>query len=64
MEKKEDNLEQLLNALRGIKSTRSKIQNTKDVWSLVGSGKWSEAGFSSESEMSAWLEQNEYGNLS
>ncbi len=57
-------LDKLLNELRSVKSNKSKIQNSKDVWSKIRNGNWAEAGFESQSEADKFLMDNEYSNLS
>ena len=57
-------LDNLLNALRNMKEEeKSKIKNSKDIWSLIGKQKFTEAGFASEEEAIAWMENNPYLNL-
>jgi hypothetical protein len=58
-------IEKLLSELRNMKSTEQKkhIENNKETWSRIGSKDLTAAGFESESELNAWLEQNDYSNL-
>lgn len=57
-------IDNLLNELRKMKSDGgSKIQNSKEIWSFIGQGDWSGAGFSSEEEMKSFVLANPYGNL-
>lgn len=57
-------MDELLNKLRAIKNNTTEIPNSKTVWSCIGQGDWSGAGFTSEEDMSAWIENNPYNNLS
>lgn len=58
-------IEKLLNELRNMKSEeRAKyIANNKQTWSCIGSKDLEGAGFDSESELTAWLDQNDYKNI-
>lgn len=58
-------LDKLLNELRSMKSEQRKshVENTRKTWSAIGSKDLQAAGFESQEELDAWLEQNEYSNL-
>lgn len=65
MENKKTELELLLEELRSMKSEQRKshVQNTKATWSAIGSKDLQAAGFESQAELEAFLENNEYSNL-
>ena len=56
-------IDKLLNELRAIQSTGKNIPNTKEIWSLIGEGKWKDAGFESIEEMQQFINDNPYLNL-
>jgi len=57
-------IEKLLSELREMKATgKPSPGNNKNTWSSIGGKNWEEAGFSSEEEAKAWVENNEYANL-
>ncbi|MEK6881827.1 MAG: hypothetical protein AABY22_19570 [Nanoarchaeota archaeon] len=58
-------IEKLLLELRSMKSDqRAKhIANTKEVWSNIGSKDLQAAGFETQAELEAWLENNDYAAL-
>jgi hypothetical protein len=56
-------IEKLLQELRAIQSTGKNIPNTKEIWSLIGEGKWKDAGFESEDELKQFINDNPYSNL-
>jgi hypothetical protein len=62
---KKTELELLLEELRSMKSEQRKshVANTKATWSAIGSKDLQAAGFESQAELEAFLENNEYSNL-
>lgn len=62
---KKTELELLLEELRSMKSEQRKshVANTKATWSAIGSKDLQAAGFESQEELEAFLENNEYSNL-
>ena len=46
-----------------VKQNFRKIENNKTIWSYIGKGDWSGAGFSSEEEMKDFILSNGYSNL-
>lgn len=57
-------IEKLLSALVNmIDEEARKIENNKTIWSYIGKGDWSGAGFSSEEEMKDFILSNGYSNL-
>lgn len=65
MIKQETELDKLLNELRSMKSEQRKshVANTRATWSAIGSKDLQAAGFESQAELEAFLENNEYSNL-
>lgn len=62
---KKTELELLLEELRSMKSEQRKshVANTRATWSAIGSKDLQAAGFESQAELEAFLENNEYSNL-
>jgi hypothetical protein len=58
-------LDSLLQALINIneKERLNKVQNSKETWSLIGAGRWADAGFTSEEELKQFLADNPYSNI-
>lgn len=58
-------IDKLLNELRTMKSESAakSVVNSRDTWNMIAEGKWKELGFSSEDELSAWIDENPYANL-
>lgn len=58
-------LDSLLQALINIneKERTNKIENSKETWSLIGEGRWADAGFKSEEELKQFLADNPYSNI-
>lgn len=56
-------LDKLFKALQEMRSESSSVPNSKDVWSYIGQRDFTGAGFASEEEAVAWIENNPYSNL-
>ena len=57
-------IEKLLSELREMKATeKASPGNNKNTWGAIGGKNWEEAGFSSEEEAKAWVENNPYSNI-
>lgn len=57
-------IEKLLRELKNMKEARNGPKNTKEVWAMLGAKDIEGAGFASEEEAAAWIEENAYTNIS
>ena len=56
-------IEELLKSLQMMTEDKKQIPNNSSTWKMIRNGEWQEAGFTSEMEAQAFLENNEYANL-
>lgn len=57
-------IDNLLTELRNMKSAaKATLENNKATWKLISKGDLSGLGFTTEAELSAWIEANPYHNL-
>jgi hypothetical protein len=58
-------IEKLLSELRQMKSEdrKSHVLNNANTWSKIGHKDLKAAGFETQEELEAWLEQNDYSNI-
>lgn len=56
-----DELTKLFNELKNMSAP--KVLNTSEVWRHIGKKDWASAGFTSEEEAIAWIQENPYLNL-
>lgn len=58
-------IEKLLRELKNMKEEAGNgPKNTKEVWAMLGAKDIEGAGFASEEEAAAWIEENAYANIS
>ena len=57
-------IEKLLNELREKKEEIRRILNNRTTWSSIGQQDLETAGFKSEEELAAWIENNPYNAIS
>lgn len=56
-------IENLLNELRSMKSSKKQVVNCADTWMAIRAKDWESAGFTDEAEAKEWIANNEYCNL-
>lgn len=59
-------VEKLLQELKNMKSTveqKKHIENNRQTWSAIGAKDLQAAGFESQAELEAFLENNDYSNI-
>jgi hypothetical protein len=59
----QEEITQLLNRLKQIKSMKKEIVNNANTWSCIRAKDWAGAGFKDEAEAKQWISDNPYFSM-